>query len=171
MKTRTQSLEDAMAYIFLPFLWYCAIANTSTQPSKNSDNQAYSARKCQAGVFFSWVCSQLPIVDPHSESPGHVNSFAKIDQRVESVKHRWVCCWLLAAGCWLLVAGPPSTLSSLVLGHQQPRQRVWPLREVALGASLKFRWCIIPCTLPWHIIPCGTSGAAGTSSSRKLRAA
>ena len=104
--------------------------------------------------------------------------FANFDQRVDSVKHRWVCCWLLVAdcwllvaGCWLLVAGPPSTLSSLVLGHQQPRQRVWPLREVALGASPKFRWCIIPCTLPWYIIPCGTSGPAGTSSSRKLRAA
>ena len=98
--------------------------------------------------------------------------FANFDQRVDSVKHRWMCCWLLVAdcwllvaGCWLLVAGPPSTLSSLVLGHQQPRQRVWPLREVALGASPKFRWCIIPCTLPWYIIPCGTSGAAGTAAS------
>ena len=105
VKTRSQSLEDAMAYIFLPYHWYCAIANISTQPLENSDNQAYSARKCQAGVFFSWVCSHLPIVDPHSESPGHMYSFAKYDQRVESVKHRWVCCWLLFANCCLLVAG------------------------------------------------------------------
>ena len=105
MKTRSQSLEDAMAYIFLPYHWYCAVANTFTQPSENSDNQVYSARKCQAGVFFSWVCSHLPIVDSHFESPGHVNSFAKIDQRVESVKNRWVCCWLLVAGCCLLIVG------------------------------------------------------------------
>ena len=31
--------------------------------------------------------------------------FANFDQRVDSVKHRWVCCWLLVADCWLLFAG------------------------------------------------------------------